>query len=338
MAKFDINKVKGSGAVGLGMLNAESKKVASDKVETLYLKASQIHPNERNKMSMNGIEELASQIKALGNISQPLEVIQRENGEYDIITGHRRYTAISLLIERGEWDPEKPIRCELKDLDKITLNIPNETKEMLSILVSNQQREKTDADRYFESLEWKKIIASLRKNGEEFLVTGIDENGEEIGESIKGVRTRDIVARQMNMSSSQLSKFEKVENKGSDMLKEALKQNKVNISNASSIASMPKEEQEQFIEKTLATKKSNEQITTDDIAVAKVEKEKEKSKKKTAETVELPKGMINDKVFKKDIKDIQKAIKDVQEGIQLSDSRYAEYCRYINGLKNIFGC
>lgn len=335
-----MSSIKGSGAIGMGMLNEESKKVSSYKVETLYLPVSQIHPNKRNEMSMSGIEELASQIKALGNISQPLEVIQREDGEYDIITGHRRYTAIKLLIDRGEWDPEKPIRCELKDLDAIKLNLSDEDKEMMCILTSNQQREKTDADRYFESLQWKKIIANLRKNGVEFLVTGIDKNGEEVGENIKGVRTRDIIARQMNISGSQLSKYEKVENNGSDMLKEALKQNKVNISNASNIANMPKEEQEKFIEETLANKADDEQITTDDVAVAKFEnqKNKQKKKKEKADLVELPKGLINDKVFKRDVKDIQKAIKERADGIQLSDSQFKEYCRHINGLRNVFGC
>lgn len=116
-----------------------------------------------------------------------------------------------------------------------------EDKEMLSLLVTNQTRAKTDADIAFEIKEWKNIISKLRAKGIDFMVAGYDENGEVIKTNIAGVKTQQLVANQMGISSAQVAKFNKVENQGSEALKNALKTNKINISNAAAVASMPRE-------------------------------------------------------------------------------------------------
>ena len=333
MGKFNMDKIKGSGAVGAGLLNAESRKVNVQK-RTEYILFDKIQPNPRNEMSMTGIEELASQIK-LSGLEQPLVVYQKEDGDYMILTGHRRYTAIKTLIERGDWDKSQPIECKVKDLEDMDVPLDMEDKEMLSILVTNQTREKTDADIAFEIKEWKNIISKLREQGVTFMVSGYDESGNPIKTEIAGVRTQEIVAKQMGLSKSQVANFNKVENKGSEPLKQALKTNRINISTASDVANMTKEEQTEFIEKTLAKKEDGEQITSSDVAVAK----REMAQKQTAKSKEeLPQGLITDKIFKKDLKSIQQAIKEADTGFQLSDSQYKAYCRHIDGLKNVFGC
>lgn len=331
-SKFNFDKIKGSSAVGEGLLNEESLKMKKQK-KTEYIPISKISPNPRNKMSMTGIEELANQIK-LSGLEQPLVVYQREDGTYRILTGHRRHAAIKLLIEHGDWDETQPVECKVKDLDEMNIPLNIEDKEMLSLLVTNQTREKTDADIAFEIREWKQLISKLKANGVRFMVTGYDEEGNAIEESLEG-RTQELVAKQMGMSKSQVAKFNKVENQGTDMLKNALKRGKINISNAFDVAGMSKTEQENFIEKTLDNKSEGEMISSDDIAKAKREiTHKTKAKKKE----ELPEGMINDKIFKKDIKLVQQVIKKSEGGIQLTDNQYSEYCRHIEGLKKVFNC
>lgn len=337
---FNMDKIKGysSQKVGEGLLSDVSKGQMVIQRKTEYIPFSSIHPNPKNKMSMNGIDELASQIK-LSGLEQPLVVYQQEDGSYMILTGHRRYTAIKTLIERGEWDAEKQlIECKVKDLESMKLPLELEEKEMLSILVTNQSREKTDADIAFEIKEWKKIIHKLKQQGIDFLVAGYDENGEPIKKDIAGMRTQSVVANQMGMSKSQVAKFDKVENQGSEKLQSALENGEININNAYTVASMPKEAQDEFIEKTLDKKEDGEQIDSKDVAVAVKELEDKKSepKKKTKKNQEeLPEGTISDKILKRDINPVLKALKT--ENVQLSENQYKDYCRYINGLKKIFG-
>lgn len=332
-SKFNFDKIKGSSAVGAGLLNEESLKMKKQK-KTEYIPISKIFPNPRNEMSMAGIEELANQIK-LSGLEQPLVVYQTEDGNYRILTGHRRYTAIKTLIEQGDWNENQPVECKVKDLDEMDVPLSTEDKEMLSLLVTNQTREKTDADIAFEIREWKQIILKLRASGVNVMVTGYDEEGNPIKENITGIRTQELVAKQLGMSNSQIAKFNKVENRGTDMLKAALKKGNINIANAANVAGMSEEDQESLIEKTLENKSDDEMITSDDIAKAKREMVHKTTVKKEDE---LPEGMINDKVFKKDIKLIQKAIKKSENGIQLTDNQYSEYCRHIEGLKKVFGC
>lgn len=332
MGKFDMSKIKGISEVGAGLLNEESKKAVIQR-KTEYISYNDLEENPRNKMSMDGIEELASQIE-LNGLDQPL-VVYQTGGKYRILTGHRRYAAIGILIQRGKWEDDKPIECKVKDLDSMDVPLDFEDKEMLSILSTNQTREKTDADIAFEINEWKKIISKLRSKKVNFMVAGYDEEGNPVKKNIAGVNTRDIVAEQMGISQAQVAKFNKVENKGSDLLKEALKGKKINISNAASVASMPKEKQDEFVTRTLQEKPEDGQITSDDITQEQKRQYDQKTRK-VAALEDLPRGLITDKVFKRDIRKIQKKLSENEDGIQLTDNQWIDYCRYMNGLKTLF--
>lgn len=334
MASFNKGKIRGLSGVGAGLLNEESRKAFPIQRKTEFISYNRIHPNPRNEMSMSGIDALANQIKYSG-LEQPLVVYQQEDGDYKILTGHRRYAAIGMLIERGDWDADSQlIECKVKDLEEMDIPLETADKEMLSILVTNQTREKTDGDIAFEIKEWKKIILKLREKGISFMVSGYGEDGEPIKRNIEGVRTQELIAEQMGISNAQVGKYNKIENQGSDALKEALKQNKINVSNAANVAGMEHKEQDELIKKVLKGKGEGGQITSEDLALAKKEKDDSKNKKKSAEDV--PSGFINDKIFKQDIKNIQKSIKSSVDGIQLSENQYSDYCRYINGLKKLF--
>lgn len=332
-SKFNREKIAGL-SVGMGLLNQQSQNAEIQR-RTEYIPYGHIHPNSRNKMSMQGLEALASQIKNSG-LEQPLVVYQREDGEYTLLTGERRYRAIGMLIESGEWDKDKPVECKVKDLDRMSLPLDFEGKEMLSILVTNQNRNKTDADKAFEVENWTKLISELRSKGVEYLVSEYDEQGNFVQSGkIAGVNTKEVIAEQMGIASGQVAKFNKVENRGSESLKEALKNNRINVNNAARVAGMDTEEQEKFIRQTLEAKGDEEQITSDDVVKA-IYKQKPEQRTSTQkkEEVQTPEGWVDGKTFKKDLQKIQRLL-NVQ-GVQLTESQYAIYCRYITGLERLF--
>ena len=76
--------------LGTGLLNQESSGLENkDKMELLYLRLDEIVPNPKNDLSISRIEELAELISK-GGIEQPLVVRQAEDGQYILLTGHRR--------------------------------------------------------------------------------------------------------------------------------------------------------------------------------------------------------------------------------------------------------
>lgn len=115
-------------------------------------------------------------------------------------------------------------------------------------------------------------------------------------------------------------------------MKNALRNNRINVNNAARVSSLDIEEQDKFINQTLDSKNDEEQITSDDVVKAIYEQKPEKKKEKPL--VQKPKDFIDGKVFKQDMQRIQRKL-NIQ-GIQLTESQYAEYCRHITGLKKLF--
>lgn len=374
MAKFNLNRINGlenvqgpnngedneenssenKGMVGAGLLNAASQAQAVLQKATIFVPYEKIVRNPMNGMSRRNIDELAQLIEAAG-LQQPLVVKQIEDGNYMILTGERRYLAIGKLIGEGKWNPEHLVEVKVQDMDKLNVELSEETKELFEIVVTNQHRDMTDADYYFEAMSWKKIIQEFRKNGKELRVVGYDDNGDPIEkmrtmmtvgvdeegnlikQDITNVKTQKLVGDQMHKSAAYVGQIDKIENKGSDALKEALMQEKVNISVGSKIAGLKKEEQEHFIEQALAKKGEEESITDDDLRRYQYEKTKTSIKKKEEELEEdtLPGKLITEKQLKADLKKITKALK-ASGGIRLDDTKYDTYIRQISILEKLF--
>ena len=370
MAKFNLNRINGlenaqgqnnsennsenKGMVGAGLLNAASQAQAVLQKATIFVPYEKIVRNPMNGMSRKNIDELAQLIDAVF-LQQSLDVKQIEDGNYMIHTGERRYLAIGKLIGEGKWNPEHLVEVKVQDMDKLDVELSEETKELFEIVVTNQHRDMTDSDYYFEAMAWKKIIQEFRKNGKELRVVGYDDNGDPIEkmrtmmtvgvdeegnlikQDITNVKTQKLVGDQMHKSAAYVGQIDKIENKGSDALKEALMQEKVNISVGSKIAGLKKEEQEHFIEQALAKKGGEESITDDDLRRYQYEKTKTSVKKKEEELEEdtLPGKLITEKQLKADLKKITKALK-ANGGIRLDDTKYDTYIRQINILEKLF--
>lgn len=136
-------------------------------IEITMIPRSQIEKNPRNDRSINGIDELAQDIKMCG-LEQPLVVYQLEDGDYRLLTGERRITAIDLLIELGNLPcPEECyLPCVIKDLEEYDLPLNDELKEKYAIQRTNRfNRNPTDADIMKDYREWKEIITALKAEG-----------------------------------------------------------------------------------------------------------------------------------------------------------------------------
>ena len=77
------------------------KAAASDSfIDSLkMLEVEQIIPNESNFYEMTEIEELAEDIERQGLMS--VLVVTDDNGEFHLVSGHRRLKAVKLLIDEG---------------------------------------------------------------------------------------------------------------------------------------------------------------------------------------------------------------------------------------------
>lgn len=329
MPKFNVKKLQGLGEelaktdnvqtgtykVGAGLLSEVSKdKNIEDDI--IYLKKSQIVRNENNHYSINNIDSLAWSISVFGLI-QPLHVKRLESGQYKLLAGERRLTAIEKLIDdetKDNWTEDSLIRCIEKDPDDIELPLDSNEKEFLSIITTNKEARKyTDADRLMEIREWKSIIESLRKNGVDS-ITFPTQDGDEQELAIKGEATRDIIAQTTGLSRGSINKFEKVEIQGSEAVKKAVMEGEASIHTAAEMVDLlSKEEQEELLNGT------KEKVTVEMV------------RKKAEDSIQ--EGLITPQRFQKDTKEILKILK--KEKIILNEQEQKKYDDCISTLKNL---
>lgn len=353
MAKLDFKKIMGEekkADVSLGKqnLNAASMKLADGRKKSSYINMDLIDMNEDNRMSMDTVNWLVQDIRMQG-LQQPLVVEALDNGRYKLYAGHQRLTAIRILRDNGEWNPDNLVEVKITDIDKV--NVPAEvkrtTREKMVLRGLNIQRDKTDADLFVEIMDWKEIYADLRAAGVEVLEYGTEngEDGEIKKQQIAGVKTQTLVAEQVGISHAQVAKFEKVANKGSQELIDALKSGKIPVATASEIAAKPKEEQKELLMKAQAGKKSEEVITGDDIRVAqhKIETSKKAEKKqkttniKSNQESEIDEEKSGELITEKDLKKyLQKTFKFLKNHeVRLDDVQLNKVLKNLQSIEKI---
>ncbi len=335
MGKFTLDSIKGGKAkeskipeesktengqnedlrVGSGFFENLQKQHVGQ--EVIFVPRSKITKNPENFYTIGDVTSLAQSIRYSG-LSQPLEVMASGNGEYMLLGGERRLTAIDSLIadpEADDWKEDPLIACVVKDVEHISLPLSPERKEDFAIITTNKEtRVYTDADRYQEIKKWKEIIRELRENGVESF--GIeDAAGNETSIPIRGAKTRDILTRTTGISSGQLHKYETVEKSGSKNLQDALLSGKVTVATAAKAASILNQEEQDALAK--AAKK--QEIQTEQVT--------EFRKKEKKETI------ITTEVLKKDLSGITDILK--QKDVALDETEKAKYDKYIRQLKNL---
>lgn len=328
MGKFSINSISGFGEenekenavpeerymLGDELLDEKSRDIVKLKISNIERKKIKKNPN--NNYSIDKIDELKESIKNYG-LAEPINVKKLEDGNYMLLGGERRITAIDMLIadEKVEdWNEYTLIPCVVKDLDKIKLPLSDANKEKYAIITTNKEARKySDADKYNEMQAWKEIIEELRTNGVES-ITGEDENGEENKVQIKGRTTRDILTETTGMSRGQINKFEKVQNNADPDLLNAMLDDNISVGVAEKAASMLKSSEQ----KKLAEESKHTKIKPSDV-------EKFRDKEETKE--------LTSEQFVDDIANIENALASGK--VVLTEREEAEYHKIINKLEKI---
>lgn len=218
MARFNI----------LDLMNASSVEdaaAAGTEYQETTLDLSQIVVTKHNKYSMDDLQELATGIEMDG-LQQPL-VLGRVNGEWWLVSGHRRHAALSILVNEGKEEFAK-VPCRFKDMAELEFRI--------ALLVGNTfNRKMTDFDLMHQAREWKEVLRQAKKEG--LLTLGKNE------------RIRDYVAQILKEPTGKIGQLEAINNNATDEVKQEFEKGTMGISAAYNASRLDPEEQKEIAEK-----------------------------------------------------------------------------------------
>ncbi|KYG89989.1 hypothetical protein A0U40_09705 [[Bacillus] sp. KCTC 13219] len=214
MSKFNLSQ----------LMNDESKKQSvAFKIEHIPLE--RIQPSPRNNYSVDDVEELKASIELLG-LQQNLVVRIKDDGTYELISGHRRYKAMQELYSAGNKDFSKaPCKIE-KSTDDIQA-------ELQLILANSTTRILTDAEKTQQAARLHELLQTLQDNG--YQLTG---------------RKREIVAELMGVSSAQVQRMESINKNLNEELKEEFAKENINITTAYEMSRLPEEKQQEAMQES----------------------------------------------------------------------------------------
>ncbi len=322
-----MNKFKRKGQeelqIGAGLLSPVSRTADVTSYEVVNIDMDLILPNEKNDFSVDELDELAELIVMAGGILQPLILLPERNadGMYTLTTGERRWRAAKLLKERGRY-PEKyknTVPCIFRDPKEIELPLTNDTKELFSIMVTNQYRHKKEADQLMEVRNWTRIFQELRDNGEEYIPEQLallagraryGESGDYEPERLTGQKMKALVAAHAGMSEGKVQQINRVDKNASDELMERLLKNDVSFGAAEKVIEMPKEEQDRLLKETAGKRLESKEVEK---RIEEIEKKKVISKEQIKSDLE---------------KILERCDKEVEFGSR-------EYKRYLNCLTQL---
>ena len=200
------------------------KAAASDSfIDSLkMLDVGQIIPNESNFYEMTEIEELAEDIERQGLMS--VLVVTEDNGEFHLISGHRRLAAVKLLIDEGRRK-STTVPCYIKSAKSA-----DETQLDL-IMLNATQRKYSDSDTMREYEELERIFKAM----------------EQAGKPVKG-KIRNNIARVLNVAPAQIGKIDNIKHNAIPDVEQAVKSGEMSISTANEVAKLAPEQQKEIIE------------------------------------------------------------------------------------------
>ena len=215
-------------SISEGMLNGISKNVkkvteleAKEGLKIQYLDINKIHRSEKNFYEIIDIDDLAEDIKING-LNHNLVVRPCNDGTYEFISGERRFTALSKLVLEGHKQFIN-IPCKVVELNDIDA-------EIVLIQANAQTRELSES----EKLKQVNRLQELYKTKK--------ANGEPVG------RIREAIAKDLNLSTTQVGRYERINNSLIPELKELLEQGNLSTSNASEFSSLSEESQKGILE------------------------------------------------------------------------------------------
>lgn len=275
------------------------KAAASDSfIDSLkMLEVEQIIPNEINFYEMTEIEELAEDIERQGLMS--VLVVTEDNGEYHLISGHRRLKAVKLLIDEGRRK-STTVPCYIKSAKSA-----DETQLDL-IMLNATQRKYSDSDTMREYEELERIFKAM----------------EQAGKPVKG-KIRNNIARVLNVSPAQIGKIDNIKHNAIPDVEQAVKSGEMSISTANEVAKLAPEQQKEIIE-------SKPDITHKEVKeIQKTSPKPPKPKKKEPEKVTPPPVDEDEKIIE------PTAVEDAPancEPLILSETETVTLAKYVKAI------
>lgn len=221
MAKFDLNQI----------LNEKSKAAAVRPKPTNEMRRIPLDrfiSSEKNKYSIERIEELAANIEMVGLLQSPI-VRELPGGQYEIISGHRRYHACKMLHDGGN-EEYATVPC-MVEVDK------GDAFAELQLLSANAMaRELSDYEKTYQAGRIKDILLQMKKEGYKF----------------KG-KMRDELARLLDVSSTQVGIYESINEHLSPELTEHFKNGDIAITPAYELSRAPEDAQAEAAQEIKST-------------------------------------------------------------------------------------
>lgn len=243
-------------SISQGMLNSVSQNVkkaneieAKNNFNVQYIDIKEIERNKKNFYEIVNVDELAEDIKMNG-LNHNLVVRKLDNGKYELISGERRYTALTQLVEQGN-EIFALVPCKVIEANDID-------SEIILIQANAQTRELTE----IEKLEQVKRLTELYKTKK--------KNGEKVPGKI-----REIIANDLKLSPTQVGRYERINKNLIPELKEILENGNLTIANASEFSSLSEDNQKVILE--IINNKveiSKEEATELKVKLKKLEQEK----------------------------------------------------------------
>lgn len=154
-----------------------------------------IYSSDLNFYPQKGIEQKAAEIQAVGLLSN-LVVMHKpcDQGEYKLVSGERRWRALSLLVEQGYSEFEK-VTCQIREPG-------NEHEEMIELILANSSRQKDTFTLAKEEQTLKRELEYMRDH--DMKLNGYD---------LKEGRLRDVIADILNISKTKVAELEAISNR-----------------------------------------------------------------------------------------------------------------------------
>lgn len=224
-----------TGSTILDTLN--SKSISGGNMNTTYARfrlqdipIDKIYSNDKNFYPLTDIEQLANEIKLCG-LMENLTVVKEpcERGEYRLVSGERRWRALTYLVENGE-DKFKNVSAKVTRFD-------NQNEEELYLIVANSYRTKDSATKMNEVKRMQELLQSAKENGTS--INGYDMQQESI---------RSVMSKLLGMSETKIAELTVVINHLIDEFMTMLNDGTLGISVAYKIAGMSPDMQLEFFD------------------------------------------------------------------------------------------
>lgn len=182
--------------------------------DIVKLSVYDLEPHPKNKYSMNDILDLKDSIELLGGIEQNLIVKKREGtNQYTVIAGHRRRLASLALVEEGKKEYEL-LPCRIKS------NLDSVIERILLIHTNSTTRILSDWEKTEQLKELKELFTEYKKE-----------------HNLPG-RIQELLAETLNISKSQVARYDKIDRDLTEEYKEEFKKGNVNFSAAAELATL----------------------------------------------------------------------------------------------------